>query len=48
MKVEDLNSAFLDGCVDGYSTTCRRLNEQVKTGNVVVKMALPSLLIKEL
>ena len=37
MTIENLNKAFLDGYVDGYSTTCRRLNEQIAIGNIAIK-----------
>lgn len=43
MKIEDLNEMFLEGYVDGYSTVCRRLNEQVETGNVIIKDGKASL-----
>ncbi len=37
MQIKDLNNAFLKGYVDNYSTTCRRINEQLATGNVIIE-----------
>ena len=48
MEIKNLNEAFLQGYVDGYSTTCRRLNEQINTGNVVIKDGVVSLTKKGL
>jgi hypothetical protein len=47
-NIDDLNKSFLKGYVDGYSTTCRRLNEQVATGNVVIENGVAKLTKKGL
>jgi hypothetical protein len=36
LHIEEINQKFLQGYVDGYSTSCRRLDEQLATGNIKI------------
>lgn len=35
-SIAEINQKFLEGYIDDYSTTCRRLDEQISTGNVII------------